>query len=618
MCDMPYLDRIKSPADLEDMSLDELNILCSEIRKKLIETVSKNGGHLASNLGAVELTVALHKVFHGTDDSIVWDVGHQCYTHKILTGRLDEINTIRTEGGLSGFPKREESPFDAFNAGHSSTSISAAYGIARAKNLLDVDGYTLAVIGDGALTGGLAYEALNNAGRYKKNFIVILNDNNMSISKNVGSVAKYLKGMRIKPGYLRIKSHVEKVLSHIPVLGNSIRNIIRRSKSTLRSLVYKSTLFDDMGFTYYGPINGHDINQLINFFTAAKKLTRPVLIHVVTTKGKGYSFAENDPKSFHGISAFDVDTGEPISSKKGYSHVFGEKLCQMAQRDKRICAITAAMASGTGLAKFACDYKDRFFDVGIAEEHAVTFAGGLAAEGMLPVFAVYSTFLQRSIDQIIHDIAMQKLHVIIAVDRAGIVGEDGETHQGVFDVALLNPVPNLVIYSPCYFDELRRDMQTAAYTNNNTIVIRYPRGCESYKPKDFICGNKTYDIYGDQSSDILLITYGKLFSYGAKALEKLKRENISICILKLNRIKPIPKESIAFAMGFKKIFFFEEGMATGGVGEHFNYDLTKRHYSGKFTITAIDDKYVKQAKVESSLKQLKLDSEGMVKIIKNN
>lgn len=618
MKDQKYLDKIKYPKDLSKLSVDELDILCGEIREKLIDVVSKNGGHLASNLGTVELTVALHKVFNKTDDSIIWDVGHQAYTHKILTGRLDSIDTIRKEGGLSGFPKREESPFDAFNVGHSSTSISAAYGIANAKNILEISGSTIAVIGDGALTGGLAYEGLNNAGQFKKNFIIVLNDNKMSISKNVGSIARALRTMRIKPKYIQTKSRVESILTKLPVLGIPLIKVIKKSKRFVRKLVYRETLFDNIGFEYYGPIDGHDMNQLLQVFQAAKRVSGPVLVHTITTKGKGYSYAEKNPKNYHGVSAFDIDTGEPLSSKKGFSDVFGKKLCEMASNDKRICAITAAMTEGTGLTKFSTSYKDRFFDVGIAEEHAVTFAGGLAAEGALPVFAVYSSFLQRCIDQIIHDIAMQKLHMIIAIDRAGIVGEDGETHQGVFDVALLNSIPNVTIFSPCYFEELERDLQLAAYSNNGPVLIRYPRGSELYKPASFTGGKKAYDLYGGQNSKILLITYGKLFSYAAETLETLKKENININILKLNRIKPIPKEAILEAKNYSKIYFFEEGMLTGGVGEHFRTELGKYNYNGKYSVTAIDDKYVKQAAVASSLKQLNLDTNGMIKTIKES
>lgn len=613
-----YLNKINSPQDLDNLSIDELNILCEEIRQQLIYTVSKNGGHLSPNLGAVELTVALHKAFSSQLDKIVWDVGHQSYTHKMLTGRFNKIDTIRKEGGLSGFPKRSESPYDAFNVGHSSTSISAAYGIARGKELLGEAGYTVAVIGDGALTGGLAYEGLNNAGRTKKNFIVVLNDNKMSISKNVGSMAKYLTGMRIKPSYLRAKNRLEKGLTHTPIIGNPIRHLLQHSKSTLRNIIYKSTLFDDMGFTYYGPVDGHDITELSNAFSAAKRVGGPVLVHVVTTKGKGYQFAENDPKSFHGISSFDVETGEPLSSKKGFSAVFGKELCLMAEKDKKITAITAAMAAGTGLSTFARKYKERFFDVGIAEEHAVTFAAGLASVGLLPVFAVYSTFLQRSIDQIIHDVAIQKLHVIFAIDRAGIVGEDGETHQGVFDVALLNTVPNITIFSPCYFEELKRDLHAAAYSSNGAIAVRYPRGTEMYKPPLFEIGKKTYTFFGNTNADILLVTYGRIFSYACKAKERLIKNGIDICILKLNRIKPIPKEALQQSLSYKKIFFFEEGMATGGVGEHFIYDINRYGFKNYYKLIAIDDKYVQQASVESSLKLLMLDDEGMYNTIIND
>lgn len=609
------LDKIGSPDDLRYLTDGELQKLCAEIREVIVDTVSKNGGHLASNLGTVELTVAMLKAFPRVEDKIVWDVGHQCYTHKILTGRFHEIGTIRTEGGIAGFPKRSESPYDAFNAGHSSTSISAAYGIAQAKELKGEDGYTIAVIGDGALTGGLAYEGLNNAGRFRKNFIVVLNDNKMSISRNVGSMARYLTGIRIKPAYLRVKSRVEKALIHTPVVGNPIRKILQRSKSNLRKMVYKDTLFDDMGFTYYGPVEGHNFEELENAFNAAKNVKGPVLVHVVTTKGKGYQYAEDDPKNFHGISSFDVETGEPISSREGFSNVFGEKLCEMAYSDKRICAITAAMKSATGLIDFSRQYKERFFDVGIAEEHAVTFAGGLAAGGMLPIFAVYSTFLQRSLDQIIHDIAIQKLHVILAIDRAGIVGEDGETHQGVFDVALLNSIPGAVIYSPSYFDELRRDMQTAAYTNSGIVAVRYPRGGELYRPADFKWDKKTFDFYGNPNAQTLLITYGRLFSYACLAKERLFKKGIDLCILKLGRIKPIPKEAITQAMRFSYIFFFEEGMATGGVGEHFLFELSSRRWNGNYSLTAIDNRFVQHASVESSLRALSLDDSGMANII---
>ena len=614
----PYLEHIKSPSDISDFTQKELSELCEEIREKLINVVSRNGGHLASNLGTVELTVALEKVFSSKNDSIVWDVGHQCYTHKLLTGRADVFDTIRTEGGISGFPKREESEYDAFNAGHSSTSISAAYGIARAKAMLDKEGYTVAVIGDGALTGGMAYEGLNNAGRFKKNFIVVLNDNKMSISRNVGSIAKYLKRVRFKSGYLKTKARFERIFSKIPFIGGAVVRGIRKLKSKLRYSLYQTVLFEDMGFHYYGPIDGHNINELAEVFESIKNIKGPVLVHVITKKGKGYTLAENKPNVYHGISAFDIETGEPLSGKTDFSFVFGNKLCELASRDKRICAITAAMEAGTGLSRFATEFKTRFFDTGIAEEHAVTFAGGLASEGVLPFFAVYSTFLQRGVDQIIHDVAMQNLHVVFAIDRAGLVGEDGETHQGVFDVALLNPIPNLTIYSPTYFEELESIMELSVASGRGAIAIRYPRGTEPYKPEDFACGKKHYTIYGSSKCDTLIITYGKIFANACMAKEILSRKNTDVCIMKLNRIKPIPEQALNDAMSFKNIFFFEEGMLTGGIGEHFLAEEVKRGYNGKFIINAIDDIYVRHAKVDSLFEKLGLSADGMAEVVLKN
>lgn len=606
---------VRSPEDLQNLDEKQLEQLCEEIRQIIVSVVSKNGGHLASNLGTVELTVALHRIFYSKKDSFVWDVGHQSYTHKILTGRLDDIYTIRTEGGISGFPKREESPYDAFNVGHSSTSVSAAFGIAVAKQLTDSDGHTVAIIGDGALSGGLAFEGLNNAGKFKKNFIVILNDNKMSISRNVGALARYLGGIRMNPKYLRLKSKVEKGLSKTPLLGTPIRKILKRSKSRMRNLVYKRTLFDDMGFAYYGPVDGHNIQDLERAFIAAKNVNRPVLVHVVTTKGKGYSFAESDPKSFHGIGGFDIDTGEKISSRRDFSGVFGDNLVDMAYNDKRICAITAAMATGTGLAKFAKKHKDRFFDVGIAEEHAVTFACGLATQGMVPFFAVYSTFLQRSIDQVIHDAAMQNLHMVLAIDRAGVVGTDGETHQGVFDVALLNSIPNVTIYSPCYFDELEFNLHSAVKDVSGVVAVRYPRGGQPFKPLDYECRDKSFDIYGDKNSEILLVSYGRLFANACKALKNLQEKGKSFCILKLNRIKPIDKNAVETAVKYKKMIFFEEGMKTGGVGESFLNLLNESNYNGNFSLHAIDDEFVKQASVDRTLEIMGLDEKAMEKAV---
>ncbi len=605
-----YLNNIDSPADLKKLSVDELSVLCGEIRDMLIKTVSKNGGHLSPNLGTVELTVALHYVYDLPKDSLVWDVGHQAYTHKILTGRRDKMSTIRKKDGLSGFPKRSESKYDAFNVGHSSTSISAAYGIARAKSLLGDNSRTIAVIGDGALTGGLAYEGLNNAGRSPKNFTIILNDNKMSISRNVGSMAKYLTQIRIRPGYIKTKKIVEKILLHTPVIGNPIRKLLLKSKSKLRTSVYRNTIFEDLGFVYYGPVDGHDIHKLIHAFNASKNVTQGVLIHVITTKGKGYSYAENDPKSYHGVGQFDIHTGEPLSSKKGYSYVFGKTMCRLAGNDSNICVITAAMKSGTGLSQFSKKYKDRFFDVGIAEEHAVTFASGMAAQGIIPVFAVYSSFLQRSYDQIVHDAAAQKLHIVLAVDRAGIVGEDGETHQGVFDAAMLNSIPGAAVYSPCYFDELRSDLNKAVYEEKGVAAVRYPRGAEPYRPEDYTPGGAC-TVYGSGKA-AALVTYGRLFAYAAQAKEILHEKGTDITIIKLDKIRPIPEDAVEAASKFDKVYFFEEGMEQGGIGETFYMRLRDYGFNGSYEFTGIKDKFVPQSTVSEALEDLGLDCTGMV------
>ncbi len=612
------LSTIKSPQDIKKLNDTELKQLCKEIRSKIIDTVSVNGGHLSPNLGVVELTVMLHYIFDCPNDSIVWDVGHQCYTHKMLTGRYDSINTIRTKGGLSGFPKRGESEYDAFDVGHSSTSISAAYGIAQAKQHLGDNSHTIAVIGDGSLTGGLAYEGLNNAGRFKKNFIVILNDNKMSISKNVGAMAKYLTSIRVKPSYLRVKNRVENILSHIPLVGSPTKSLLRRSKSRVKNIIYKDTLFDQLGYRYYGPVDGHDIDSLRKALNAAKSATSPVLLHVITTKGKGYQYAESDSASFHGIGQFDIDTGEPISSKTDFSTVFGQNLCTIAEKDNRICAVTAAMRTGTGLLEFSRKFKDRFYDVGIAEEHAVTFSCGMASKGMIPVFAVYSTFLQRGYDQLLHDAAMQKLHMVVAVDRAGIVGEDGETHQGVFDVSMLNSIPNTTIFSPCYFDEMKQSLNTAIYGCDSLVAIRYPRGSEILRPEGMEKSSMNYDIYGDRNAKKLLITYGRLFSNAVKAYEKLKEMGEPICILKLCKIKPIDKSAIEFAKSFEKVHFFEEGILAGGIGETFDYELTKIGFTGLYKVTAIEDRFVPHSSVVDALKENNLDADSMCEIMKND
>lgn len=612
------LKNIKSPDDIKSLSISQLNELCEEIRYKLINTISVNGGHLASNLGVVELTVALHKVFNTPTDQIVWDVSHQCYTHKLLTGRYDDFETIRKLDGLSGFTKPCESVHDSYGTGHSSTSISAAVGLARAKTIKKEDGYVIAVIGDGALTGGLAYEGINNAGRNsagrsRDKFICILNDNEMSISKNVGAIAKHLAVIRANPLYFRIKDDIENLVSHIPFVGKSLRKLIFKIKSILKNAIYNSTIFEEMGLAYLGPANGHNIDEICSLLKRAKAISRPVLIHLMTVKGKGYSFAEQNPKGFHGVGNFDIQTGDLEVGKNcsSFSDVFGDTLVELAQKDNRICAITASMTNGTGLSEFAAKYKSRFFDVGIAEEHATVFAAGLATNGLLPVFAVYSTFLQRAYDQILHDVALQNLKVVFAVDRAGLVGEDGETHQGVFDAAFLNSIPNITIYSPTYYSELRFFLEHSLLSCDGPVAIRYPRGSETEIPLNFKQTYSSYNLYNPENKQVLIITYGRLFSEAAQAVLMLEKEKIHSAILKLNCIKPISDDCFKIAIQYKKVLFFEEGIKAGGIGEHFGIYLIENGYKGNYKVLAIDDKFVKQGSVKQQLVMLKLDAEGI-------
>lgn len=613
MYDLLY--QIQSPKDLKKLTLPEMEQLCREIRHKIIHTVATNGGHLSSNLGVVELTVALHRVFDLPRDSIVWDVGHQSYTHKILTGRLDKLYTIRTEGGLCGFPNRQESPYDAFTVGHSSTSISAALGIATAKSIKREPGNVVAVIGDGALTGGLAYEGLNNAGRNAKNLIVILNDNTMSISRNVGSVSSHLTKLRTLPSYLKAKGDVENMLAGLPVLGEPIHQILHRSKYLLKKAIYNTTLFEDLGFSYYGPINGHDIPNLIEFMENAKEIQKPVLLHVVTQKGRGYRYAERNPGAFHGVSSFNVRTGQGSPSSKSFSDVFGKTICDLAKKDETICGITAAMQTGTCLNRFAATYPRRFFDVGIAEQHAVTFAGGLSVAGMKPVCAIYSTFLQRGFDQILHDAALQETKVVLAIDRAGVVGEDGATHQGVFDVPFLNSVPNVTVFAPSYYIELEHDLKAALYDCPNVGAVRYPRGKELYRPADFRCSGKPFDVYGDETAEDAIVTYGRLFSNACLAKEALEKQGVPVKIVKLNRIKPIDPAAVAASLGCKRVFFFEEGVLQGGVGERFFFLLGQAGFTGKYTLRGIDDHFVPHATVAQTLENLGLDDKSMANTI---
>lgn len=619
MPESKILEKLNLPEDLKKLSLNELESLCEEIRKKIIDVVSKNGGHLASNLGVIELTVALYTVFNFKVDDIVWDVGHQCYTHKILSGRLDKIETIRKKDGISGFPKINESVFDSFGTGHSSTSISAALGISEAKYLLNKENYsrTIAVLGDGALTGGLSYEGLNNAGNLNRNFIVILNDNEMSISKNVGAIARYLSSIRIKNLYLKTKGILSWSLGHVPIIGSVLKKSLIYSKSALKKFLY-GTIFENMGFLYYFVADGHNLKDLINALNVVKDINRPVLLHVKTTKGKGYIFAEQKPQKFHGVSKFSIDTGinKNIKNKDTFSSIFGKTLCDIAKNNKKVCAITAAMEYGTGLTEFSKKFSDRFFDVGIAEEHAVTFACGLASKGIIPVFAVYSSFLQRSYDQLIHDAALQNLKIIIAIDRAGIVGEDGETHQGIFDVPFLNTIPNVTVYSPSYFLELKLTLNNAINYGEGVIAIRYPKGSEKLKP-DFLKLNIDYNfIDSNEPSHTLIVTYGKVFSNALLAKKILKDMGINVCILKLNKIKPINKQALELSSNFENIFFFEEGVLSGGTGEKFYYEFSKYNkLKSKFKLVGINNEFIKQDTVDSTLKKLKLDPDGIADLI---
>ena len=605
----PNLYKMRLPEDLKKLSIEQCNMLCKDIRRILIDTVSRNGGHLASNLGTVELTMAVHRVFDSPEDKIVWDVGHQSYTHKILTGRLDRFETLRTENGISGFCRPEESEHDAFISGHSSVSVSAALGIATAMKLKGDNHHTIAILGDGAFTGGLVFEGLNNAGKSDTNLIIILNHNEMSISKNVGSMAKYLSTLRTKDSYHKTKSAVEKVLNKTPVVGQPIKRAIRSTKKAVRDLVLNSTMFEDFGFEFIGPLDGHNIEELEKGLTAAKALNKPVFVHVNTVKGKGYAPAEDNPGEFHGIGSFEIATGNPdVVLTDSFSSVFGKELTKMAQTDNRICAVPAAMKYGTGLQYFCKAYPERFFDVGIAEEHAVTFCAGLASMGMIPVFAVYSTFLQRSYDQIIHDLAISKAHAVIGVDRAGIVGEDGETHQGIFDVSFLTTVPDITIYSPSCYEELTACLRKAVNEDKGVCAVRYPRGNDkSVYDKSEV--NTAYS-YKDNSNGILVVTYGRLYNNVLKAEEILHSKGIDFDTLKLVKIFPLEDEIIDIISDYKLVFFFEEAYTFGSISEKY---CAICNNIAPFTIEG----FVRQGKVCSLLDECGLSPEKMAESIED-
>lgn len=551
--------------NIKNLSDSELNILCSDIREFLVNNIAKTGGHLSSNLGIVELTVSLHKIFNTEKDRVVFDVGHQAYVHKILTGRSENFDTLRTFGGVSPFTKPSESIHDAFIAGHASNSVSVALGMAHSRSILHDNYSIIAVIGDGALTGGLSYEALNNAGASGEPIIVILNDNNMSIAENVGAMPHHLANLRLRPPYIRIKKSLKETLKRIP-LGKSALNLLTKTKNGIKSVILPSSLFEKMGFTYLGPVDGHDIKSLTEIIQLAKDLSCPVIIHVLTTKGKGYSYAENSPDKYHGVSKFNVETGEFLSKKaKDFSAIFGEKMIEIASKDNRICAITAAMPSGTGLTEFAQKFEDRFFDVGIAEAHAASMAAGMAKQGLIPVFAVYSTFLQRGFDQLIHDIAILNLHVVIALDRAGIVGEDGETHNGVFDVSYIRTIPNFTLLAPSNFSELRSFLDKAVYDYISPVAVRYPRGSEGIFLEDTTMHDFIKLIDG---KDVTIVTYGIMLNEVLKATEYLKTQSILPEIIKINNLSSNFKDIILKSISkTKRLIVVEDVVYKGSVAE---------------------------------------------------
>ena len=564
------LELIRKENDIKKLSDEQLDGLADEIRRFLIEKISRTGGHLASNLGAVELTMALHLTLDFPEDKLIWDVGHQSYTHKLLTGRSGGFDTLRKYGGMSGFPKRKESDCDAFDTGHSSTSISAGLGLVEARELLGQDHTVVSVIGDGSMTGGMAYEALNNASRLKSNFIIVLNDNHMSISENVGGISRYLSGLRTTQTYTEIKKGVEGTLKKIPGRGDRLVSQLRKTKSGIKQLFVPGMFFEDMGITYLGPVDGHDVRKLVKVLNEAKRVDHAVLVHVITEKGKGYRPAEENPSRFHGTGPFDIRTGEPAekSSTDSYTEVFSKVLADIARKDEKVVAITAAMADGTGLAPFKKYFPKRFFDVGIAEEHAMTFAAGLAAGGMKPVFAVYSSFLQRAYDQTLHDVCLQDLPVVIAVDRAGLVGSDGETHQGIFDLSFLTSIPNMTVISPKNRWEMA-DMLRFAVDYPHPVALRYPRG-EAYEGmKEFrapVEYGKSEVLY--EEKDIAVIFVGHMAELADRVRSGIREAGYSCSLINARFVKPLDTQLLDRLSRTHRLFVtIEENVVSGGFGE---------------------------------------------------
>lgn len=612
-----YLEQINQPNDIKKIPKNHLYDLADEIRQFLIESISETGGHLGANLGTVELTMALHLCLDLPKDKIIFDVGHQSYTHKILTGRKDGFASLRKYGGMAGFPKTNESDCDAFNTGHSSTSISAGLGIAMARTMKGDNNTVVSVIGDGALTGGMAYEALNNAGKANTKFIIVLNDNNMSISENVGGVSQYLNSIRTTEMYLDLKEDVKDKLAKVP-RGNDMISKIKKAKSSIKSMVIPGMYFEEMGLTYLGPVDGHNLSDMIKVLNEAKRCKTPVLVHVLTQKGKGYLPAERHPARFHGAEPFDIATGLPKHKRvePNYTDVFSTVMCKMGERDPEVCAITAAMPDGTGLKRFKSMYPDRFFDVGIAEEHAVTFAAGLAMGGLKPIVCVYSSFLQRAYDQIIHDVCIQNLHVVFAIDRAGIVGSDGETHQGIFDLSFLSNIPNMCVMAPKNKWELS-DMIKFALKYDGPVAIRYPRG----KAYDGLADYRAEVIYGqsewiNRENGICLIAVGSMVKTAETVRDILKSEGLNVSLINARFVNPIDKEIIREVAGtHSHIVTLEENVKAGGFGENVAEFLCSEGLFVKLTTIAIPDMYVEHGNVDLLKKEIGLDSESIVKKI---
>lgn len=613
---MNILNRINDSKDIKKLNIKEKEKLASEVRELLIDVVSKNGGHLASNLGIVELTIAIHSVFNLPEDKVIWDVGHQCYVHKIFTGRKNKIYTLRKLNGLSGFPKTNESEYDSFNTGHSSTSISASLGIARANNLMGNNNQTIAVIGDGALTGGMALEALNDAGNSNSNITVILNDNEMSISKNIGGMNNLLNLLRTRRLYNKSNNTIKDLLNKIPKVGPKTIVALRKFKRMFKQLLLNNMFFEDIGFTYLGPVDGHDIKKLESILKESKNISGPVLIHVKTIKGKGYKFAEKYPDKFHSISTFDVKTGEKLQNGgKDYSKVLGDRLIALADKNEKIVAITASMCQGTGLYEFSKKYPDRFFDIGIAEQHALTLAAGMATQGFIPIVPIYSSFLQRGFDQVIHDICMNNLPVVICVDRAGIVGNDGETHQGIFDLSFLSLIPNLNILAPKNFSELEQ-MLEFAINLNKPVAIRYPRGKENN------LFNKTDEInYGKsevitEGKDICIFAIGKMVEKAYEVAKILDKENIQTQVINMRFLKPIDKQVI-LSNKDKILVTIEDNSLKGGLYSEVLNVLNENNIINKVYGFGHNDEFITHGTVNELEKVHGLDKENIAKVIQN-